>query len=67
MLDGVDGIRFCHFDDVDVVRHHLVQRIVRAYDNYGRAQTQLPLSLDQVEGAPLPGSASERVAIAKPQ
>ncbi len=67
VLDGVDGIRFCHFDDVDVVRHHLVQRIVRAYDNYGRAQTQLPLSLDQVEGAPLPGSASERVAIAKPQ
>ena len=44
VLDGVEGIRFCHFEDVDVVRHHLVQRIVRAYDSYGRAQ-QLPLTL----------------------
>ena len=67
VLDGVDGIRFCHFDDVDVVRHHLVQRIVRAYDNYGRAQKQLPLSLDAVEGAPLSGTGVERVATAKPQ
>ncbi len=38
VLDGVEGIRFCHFEDVDVVRHSLVQRIVRAYDSYGRAQ-----------------------------
>ena len=45
VLDGVEGIRFCHFEDVDVVRHHLVQRIVRAYDSYGRAQ-QLPLTLN---------------------
>ncbi|MEO6909580.1 MAG: PhoH family protein, partial [Edaphobacter sp.] len=44
-LDGVEGIRFCHFEDVDVVRHQLVQRIVRAYDSYGRAQQQLPLSI----------------------
>jgi len=53
VLEGVEGIRFCHFDDVDVVRHHLVQRIVRAYDSYGRAQQQLPLAL--VETA-LPGA-----------
>jgi hypothetical protein len=33
---------------VDVVRHHLVQRIVRAYDSYGRAQ-QIPLELGDVE------------------
>ena len=45
VLDGVEGIRFCHFEDVDVVRHHLVQRIVRAYDSYGRAQQQLPLPM----------------------
>ena len=51
VLDGVEGIRFCHFDDVDVVRHHLVQRIVRAYDSYGRAQQQLPLA---IEGTHLP-------------
>ncbi|HWZ51703.1 MAG TPA: PhoH family protein [Granulicella sp.] len=55
VLDGVEGIRFCHFEDVDVVRHHLVQRIVRAYDSYGRAQQQLPLGLgDTVPDAALP-------------
>ncbi len=42
VLDGVEGIKFTHFEDVDVVRHQLVQRIVRAYDSYGRAE-QLPL------------------------
>jgi phosphate starvation-inducible PhoH-like protein len=47
VLDGVEGIRFCHFEDVDVVRHHLVQRIVRAYDSYGRAQQELPLSIGE--------------------
>jgi phosphate starvation-inducible PhoH-like protein len=47
VLNGVEGIRFCHFEDVDVVRHHLVQRIVRAYDSYGKAQQQLPLALNE--------------------
>ena len=45
VLDGVEGIKFCHFEDVDVVRHQLVQRIVRAYDSHGRAE-QLPLAID---------------------
>ena len=45
VLDGVEGIRFCHFEDVDVVRHALVQRIVRAYDSYKQAE-QLPLAMD---------------------
>lgn len=47
VLDGVEGIRFCHFEDVDVVRHQLVQRIVRAYDTHGRAQ-QMQLGIDTV-------------------
>ncbi|HEV2619286.1 MAG TPA: PhoH family protein [Acidobacteriaceae bacterium] len=47
VLEGVEGIRFCTFEDVDVVRHHLVQRIVRAYDSYGRAQQQMPLELNE--------------------
>src|SRR5437899_5722226 len=55
VLDGVEGIRFCHFEDTDVVRHHLVQRIVRAYESYGKAQQQLPLALgDAVPDAALP-------------
>jgi phosphate starvation-inducible PhoH-like protein len=34
VLKGVEGIAFVIFDDKDVVRHHLVQRIVKAYDRY---------------------------------
>ncbi len=30
-LKGIEGISFCHFSDRDVIRHELVQRIVRAY------------------------------------
>jgi phosphate starvation-inducible PhoH-like protein len=50
ILRGVDGIRFCHFEDGDVVRHHLVQRVIRAYDSFGKAQRELPLNLR--DGAP---------------
>ena len=32
VLRDVEGIRFVYFDDRDVVRHHLVSAIVRAYD-----------------------------------
>jgi phosphate starvation-inducible PhoH-like protein len=32
LLGGVEGIGFCTFTDADVVRHPLVARIVRAYD-----------------------------------
>ena len=34
VLRGVDGIRFVYFDERDVVRHSLVQRIVKAYERY---------------------------------
>jgi len=67
VLDGVEGIRFCHFEDTDVVRHHLVQRIVRAYESYGRAQQELPLSISEavLPEPPLVGDKSKPVA--KPQ
>jgi len=47
ILEGVDGIRFVRFEDGDVVRHHLVQRIIRAYDSFGRAQQELPLTMSE--------------------
>src|SRR5947209_16736690 len=34
VLKGVDGISFIQFDERDVVRHSLVQRIVKAYEKY---------------------------------
>ena len=67
VLDGVEGIRFCHFEDTDVVRHHLVQRIVRAYDSYGRAQQELPLSIAESVLPEPPRAADKSKLIAKPQ
>ena len=34
VLSGVEGIRFSYFTEVDVVRHELVKRIIKAYENY---------------------------------
>jgi enoyl-CoA hydratase/carnithine racemase len=34
VLRGVEGVAFCPFSEVDVVRHPLVQEVVRAYDVY---------------------------------
>jgi phosphate starvation-inducible PhoH-like protein len=34
VLRGVEGLGFCQFSEVDVVRHPLVQEVVRAYDLY---------------------------------
>jgi phosphate starvation-inducible PhoH-like protein len=57
VLKSVNGISFIHFDEGDVVRHHLVQRIVRAYEDHKVrvAQSQLSLSLEsqpaEAEGA----------------
>ena len=45
VLKNVDGIDFCYFEQGDVVRHQLVQRIVCAYDGYTRGQRELPLEI----------------------
>ena len=34
VVGNIEGIEFIHFDDRDVVRHKLVQQIVKAYDAY---------------------------------
>ena len=34
ILSQIEGIRFVYFSELDVVRHDLVQQIVRAYDEY---------------------------------
>jgi phosphate starvation-inducible PhoH-like protein len=35
VVGQIDGISFVHFDEKDVVRHQLVQQIVKAYETYG--------------------------------
>jgi len=39
MLEGVEGVRMVRFSDADVVRHSLVTRIVRAYEENERRCT----------------------------
>jgi phosphate starvation-inducible PhoH-like protein len=52
VLKGVEGISFVQFDERDVVRHTLVQRIVKAYERYNEttgAARQLTLKLGEPE------------------
>ncbi|HEY6270638.1 MAG TPA: PhoH family protein [Terriglobales bacterium] len=49
ILRNVEGLSFNFFSEEDVVRHHLVQRIVRAYDERSRNQ-QMALDLPQEAG-----------------
>ena len=62
VLNGVEGIAFCHFEDGDVVRHALVQRIVRAYDVRPQQQ-ELPLTM----GETLEGREIRPAVVQKPQ
>jgi phosphate starvation-inducible PhoH-like protein len=55
VLRGVEGISFVQFDERDVVRHTLVQRIVKSYEKYNEnvgAGRQLTLTLAEPEAAP---------------
>jgi phosphate starvation-inducible PhoH-like protein len=36
VLEGVEGVSICRFSEADVVRHPLVQRLVRAYEQHDR-------------------------------
>jgi phosphate starvation-inducible protein PhoH and related proteins len=64
ILDGVEGIQFCHFADSDVVRHALVQRIVRAYESTKSQQQELPLALG--EAIEVGGEAREQQQAGQP-
>jgi phosphate starvation-inducible PhoH-like protein len=52
VLRGVEGISFVYFDERDVVRHTLVQRIVKAYERYSETNggRQLSLKLGEAGG-----------------
>jgi phosphate starvation-inducible PhoH-like protein len=45
VLRGVEGISFVLFDDKDVVRHSLVQRIIKAYERYQEMTSGRQLAL----------------------
>jgi phosphate starvation-inducible protein PhoH and related proteins len=52
VLRGIEGISFTYFDDRDVVRHSLVQKIVKAYERYQQLNEgrQLALKLGEPAG-----------------
>ncbi len=57
VLRGVEGISMVQFDERDVVRHCLVQRIVKAYERYNEAvgagrQLSLKLTEPAIEAVP---------------
>jgi phosphate starvation-inducible PhoH-like protein len=40
ILKGIEGIAFCYFDEKDVVRHHLVRLIIKAYQDHAENETR---------------------------
>ncbi|MBV9302391.1 MAG: PhoH family protein [Acidobacteriaceae bacterium] len=68
VLRGVEGIAFVNFDERDVVRHSLVQRIVKAYDRYNEMigagrQLALKLGTDPAQETPAEPSPNTTVDI----
>ena len=64
ILKGVEGISFVRFDERDVVRHSLVQRIVRAYEKYNEAIAGRQLSLKLAEPTSEPHGSGARARAA---
>ena len=42
VVGGIEGIGFIYFNERDVVRHNLVQQIIKAYDEFGGAEPRRP-------------------------
>jgi phosphate starvation-inducible PhoH-like protein len=52
VLRGVEGVSFCLFSEIDVVRHPLVQEVVRAYDLFeGERRARAEAAKASREGA----------------
>src|SRR5437899_7959333 len=51
VLKKVEGLTFVYFDEGDVVRHHLVQRIIRAYDEHKTRVAEDQMALPESESS----------------
>src|SRR6266550_3528904 len=51
VLKKVEGLTFVYFDEGDVVRHHLVQRIIRAYDEHKTRVAEDRMALPESESS----------------
>ncbi|MDV2503244.1 MAG: PhoH family protein [bacterium] len=50
ILEGVEGIRFVYFSEKDVVRHDLVQEIVKAYERHDFRRGKVDVRAGGLEG-----------------
>ena len=62
VLKGVEGISVVNFDERDVVRHPLVQRIVKAYERYSEVGPGRQLALKLAEETAENGGAESKPA-----
>src|SRR4051794_11606754 len=70
VLRGIPGISFVQFDEKDVVRHTLVQRIVKAYEKYNETigvNRQLSLKLSETSAETLSPNGADPVQSVLPQ
>jgi phosphate starvation-inducible PhoH-like protein len=40
ILSEVEGLAFCYFNEGDVVRHHLVRLIIKAYQQHAQSELE---------------------------
>ncbi|MCZ2146436.1 MAG: PhoH family protein [Bryobacterales bacterium] len=59
VLRGIEGISFVYFDERDVVRHTLVQKIVKAYEKFQEVNAARQLTLKLAEPEPPAAPAAE--------
>ena len=52
ILDGVEDIAICRLTERDVVRHELVPRIIRAYEEYEKKNQKRETSAKRYTGRP---------------
>ena len=50
VVGKIGGIAFVYFNERDVVRHNLVQQIIKAYDEYGATPNARPVAPAPTEG-----------------
>jgi len=54
VLSNIEGIAFCQLTSRDVVRHPLVQKIVKAYENYEAKESSIKQRLPHASGHSYP-------------
>jgi phosphate starvation-inducible PhoH-like protein len=52
VVSRIEGIAFINFNERDVVRHNLVQQIIKAYEEFGNSEARRPASSENGKPGP---------------